>query len=57
MWLYFSLVVVTAMYVFYFVLKGLCCNIYIVFVKVLVKVILQIESVRQGCLVIKFGLQ
>ena len=50
--LYFSLVVV-----FYFVLKVLCCNIYYVFVDSSSKGETAVESVRQGCLVIKFGLQ
>lgn len=55
--LYFSLVVVTSIYVFYFVLKVLCCNIYNVFVDSSSKGDTAVESVRQGCLFIKLGLQ
>jgi hypothetical protein len=54
---FFTCSCVIATYVFYFVLKVLCCNIYNVFVDSSRKGDTAVESVRQGCLVIKLGLQ
>jgi len=48
---FFTCSCVTAIYVF------LCCNIYNVFVDSSRKGDTAVESVRQNCLVIKFGLQ
>jgi len=54
---FFTFSCVTAIYAFYFVLKVLCCNIYNVFVDSSRKGYTAVESARQDCLVIKFGLQ
>jgi hypothetical protein len=54
---FFTCSCVTAIYVLYFVLRVLCCNIYDVFVGSSRKGDTAFESVRQGCLVIKLGLQ
>lgn len=54
---FFSCSCVTAMYLFYFVLKVLCCNICNVFVDSFRKGDTAVDAVGQRCLVIKLGLQ
>lgn len=54
---FFTCSCVTAIYVLYFALRVLCYNIYNVFVDSSRKGDTAFESARQGCLVIKLGVQ